>query len=95
MSLDLAVAVCLAFGVAIELACGIGVLVMDNALDRLHFVGPATILGPLAFAAAAWLQRGADQASIKATLVLLLVVLAGPVLSHVTARAIVNRARRP
>jgi len=94
VSLDVPISVLLGLAVAVEVACGLGMLVTTNALDRLHFVGPATILGPLAFATAVWLQRGADQASIKTTLVLFLVVLAGPVLSHVTARAIVSHTER-
>ena len=94
MSPDVLVALLLGLAVAVEVACGLGVLLMRNALDRLHFVGPATILGPLAIAAAAWLQRGADQASIKTTLVLVLLVVTGPILSYVTARVVVARSRR-
>ena len=38
--------VLLAIGVAVELACCVGVLVMGDAYDKLHYLGPATIVGP-------------------------------------------------
>ena len=91
---DLAIGTLLALAVAIELACALGVLLMPTALDRLHFLGPATIMPPLAVACAIWLRHGADQASIKATLLFILVVITGPVLSHVMARAVVARSER-
>lgn len=93
MTIDVLVAVLLALGVVAEVACALGLWLADSALDRLHFVGPATIVGPAAFAAAAWLQRGLDQVSVKATLAMLLLMLTGPLLSYVTARVLVERSR--
>ena len=46
------VAALLVLGVTIELVCCIGVLVMDDAYDKLHYLGPAAIVGPLVIAAA-------------------------------------------
>ena len=40
------VACLLAFGVIVELACCVGVLVMHDAYDKLHYLGPAAIVGP-------------------------------------------------
>jgi multicomponent Na+:H+ antiporter subunit G len=91
---EAAIGVLLVLAVIIELASALGVLLMPTALDRLHFLGPATIIPPLAVAAAVWLKHGVDQSSIKATLVLVFVVVTGPVLSHVTARAVVARSER-
>ena len=95
VSTELVVGGLLLLAVAVEVACAVGLLVLDNALDRLHFVGPATIVGPLAVAAAVWVEQGLDAASVKATLVLLLLVLSGPILSYVMARVVVERSRRP
>ncbi len=90
-ALDAAIAVLLAAAVLAELAAALGVALMDDALDRLHFVGVGSIVGPCAFAAAVWLRHGLDPSSIKVTLIAALVVLTGPVVSHVTARATVRR----
>ncbi len=90
---SLAVGGLLGFGVVVELACCIGVLVMDDAYDKLHYLGPATIVGPLAIAAAIILRESLSQAGIKALLTAVLLMMASPVLSHATARALYIRQR--
>ena len=89
----LAVGVLVAFGVAVELACCLGVVVMRNVYDKLHFTGPATILGPLALAGAIVVQEGLNQAGIKAVLIAGLLLVANPVLTHATGRALYIRQR--
>ena len=91
---DTLILVLLVIAVVVELACAVGVVLMDNALDRLHFIAPATIIPPLAIALASWVRHGADQSSIKATLALLFLIITGPVLSHITARSMVARSER-
>ena len=86
-------AVLLGLGVAVELACCLGVLVMHDAYDKLHYLGPAGIVGPLFIAAAVLWQEGLGQAGIKAVLVAVLLAVASPVLSHATARALYIRQR--
>jgi monovalent cation/proton antiporter MnhG/PhaG subunit len=81
------------FGVAVELACCVGVLVMRDAYDKLHYIGPATILGPVAFAAAILTWEGLSQAGVKAALIAVLLIVASPVLTHATARALYIRQR--
>jgi monovalent cation/proton antiporter MnhG/PhaG subunit len=90
---SIAVAALLTFGVAVELACCVGVLVMDDAYDKLHYLGPATIVGPLAIAAAVVVRESLSQAGIKALLTAGLLIVASPVLSHATARALYIRQR--
>jgi len=90
---SIAVVVLLVFGVAVELACCLGVLVMDGAYNKLHFLGPAAIVGPLAIAAAVVVQESFSQAGIKALLTAGLLIVASPVLSHATARALYIRQR--
>jgi monovalent cation/proton antiporter MnhG/PhaG subunit len=90
---SIAVVVLLIFGVAVELACCVGVLVMDDAFDKLHYLGPAAIIGPLAVAAAIVVRESFSQAGVKALLAVGLLIVASPVLSHATARALYIRQR--
>jgi monovalent cation/proton antiporter MnhG/PhaG subunit len=90
---SIAVAALLTFGVAVELACCIGVLVMDDAYDKLHYLGPAAIVGPLAVAAAIVVREEFSQAGIKALLTAGLLIVASPVLAHATGRALYIRQR--
>ncbi len=90
---SVAVAVLIAIGVAIELGCCLGVLVMDDAYDKLHYLGPAAIVGPLFVAAAVVVAEAFSQAGIKALLTAVLLIIASPVLSHATARALYIRQR--
>jgi monovalent cation/proton antiporter MnhG/PhaG subunit len=89
----LAVGVLVGFGVAVELVCCVGVVVMRDVYDKLHFTGPATILGPLALAGAIVVQEGLNQAGVKAVLIASLLLVANPVLTHATGRALYIRQR--
>ena len=82
-----AVGVLLVLGVAIELGCVLGVVVMRDVYDRLHYTAPAATLGPLAIAAAIVLRESPSAAGIKALLVAFVLLITNPVLSHATARA--------
>jgi monovalent cation/proton antiporter MnhG/PhaG subunit len=90
---SVAVAVLLSIGVVIELACCVGVLVMEDAYDKLHYLGPAAIVGPLVIAAAVVARESFSQAGVKALLTAGLLILASPVLTHATARALYIRQR--
>jgi monovalent cation/proton antiporter MnhG/PhaG subunit len=90
---SVAVVVLLTFGVTVELACCLGVLVMSDAYDKLHYLGPAAIVGPLAIAAAVVVRESLSQAGVKALLVAALLMVASPVLTHATARALYIRRR--
>ncbi len=84
---EIAECVLLAAGVAVELLCCLGVLVMRNVFDRLHYLGPAATLGPVLIAAAVLVRHSSAQACIKVVLLVVFVLLINPVLTHVTARA--------
>jgi multicomponent Na+:H+ antiporter subunit G len=90
---SIVVGVLVTFGVAIEVACCVGVVVMRDAYDKLHYTGPAAILGPSVFAAAIVIREGLNQAGIKALLVAGLLAIASPVLAHATGRALYIRQR--
>jgi multicomponent Na+:H+ antiporter subunit G len=80
--------VLLGLGVASILMSALGVLVMRDALDRLHFTTPAATLAPVCFAVAVLVEEPLSSAGVKAVLVALVIVLTTPVLSHATARAV-------
>lgn len=84
---SIAVAVLLAGGVAVLLLCCVGVLVMRDPFDRLHYLGPAGTLGPALIVAAVLVQHSSAAACIKIVLIGLAVLLINPVLTHATARA--------
>jgi multicomponent Na+:H+ antiporter subunit G len=83
----------LVFGVAVELACCVGVLVMDDAFDKLHYLGPAAIVGPSVVAVAVLIRSPLSQSGVKAVLTAVLMMVASPVLTHATARALYIRRR--
>jgi monovalent cation/proton antiporter MnhG/PhaG subunit len=85
--------VLIAVAVVIELACCLGVFVMKDAYDKLHYLGPAAIVAPALIAIAVVLQESFSQAGIKALLTAALLALASPVLAHATARALYIRQR--
>jgi len=82
----------LVVGVGVTLASCVGVLVMRDAYDRLHYSSPATTIAPLAIAAAIVLEESFSAAGIKALLVALVLLVTNPVLTHATARAARVRA---
>jgi multicomponent Na+:H+ antiporter subunit G len=84
---ELAVAALLVVGVAAALLSCLGVLVMGNAYDRLHYTAPAATLAPALLAAAIVLEEGLSAVAVKALLVAVVLVATNPVLSHATARA--------
>lgn len=84
---DLVKDVLLALGVGVEWLCCLGLLLGRTALDRLHYLGPATLLGPLLIAAAVVVHEALSQAGIKAILLVLAFLISSPVLSHATGRA--------
>lgn len=76
-------------GVAVELVCCVGLVAMRTAIDRLHYAGAATVVGPALVAAAVCLEEGLFTASgLNAIAVALLLGLLGGALGVATARAI-------
>lgn len=83
----IAVDVLLAAGVLVELLSCLGLWLMRDSFDRLHFLGPAATLGPVLIGAAVLVQHSSAQACVKIVLIVLFVLLINPVLAHATARA--------
>jgi monovalent cation/proton antiporter MnhG/PhaG subunit len=89
---DVVVAILLALGVAATLLSCAGVLLMRDALDRLHFTAPAATVSPVMFAAAVIVEEPLSSAAVKGVLVALVIIATTPVLTHATARAARVRA---
>jgi multicomponent Na+:H+ antiporter subunit G len=77
----------LSVGVLATLLSCVGVLVMPNVFDRLHFSAPATTVGAFAISLSIVVEEGWYAASVKALLVFVLLFVTNPVLTHATARA--------
>lgn len=81
-------------GVALELGCCLGLVALRRPIDRLHFAGTATIVGPALVAAAVCVEEGAFTTNgLDAIAVALLLSLLGGALGVATARAIRLRER--
>jgi multisubunit Na+/H+ antiporter MnhG subunit len=78
--------VMLVIGVGVELLCCVGLITMDTGYDRMHFLGPATTVGPMAIAAAIVLDEALSTAGIKAVVIAVVLLGGGPVLSHALLR---------
>lgn len=83
--------VLLVMGVSLELIAVIGVSVMRDLLDRLHYVGLAGF-GALLVSIAVICAESFSLIGDKALVAGALVVLSGPVLVHTTARSLRARA---
>ena len=89
---QIVVAILLAAGVAVELLSCIGMLAMEDVLDRLHYLAPATTVGAAFIAAAVLVQEGLTTSGLYTLMVFFVLLMAGPVLAHATGR--VARSRR-
>lgn len=81
----------LAAGVALQLVSCLGVLLMRDAFDRLHYLGTAMVGGMLACAAVV-VRESFSIIGWKAVVIGLTFVATSPMLTHVTARALRERA---
>lgn len=89
---EVVVVVLLAGGVALELACCLGVLVMRGPYDRLHYAGAASF-GAVLLAVAVVAQEGFSLVGNKALLLAAFLLVSSPVLVHATGRAARIRER--
>ena len=84
---DLAVDVLLGLGVAAELLCVGGVLVMRTVFDRLHYAAAATSLPALLVLAAVLVREHLSAGGLEAIAAVFLLLLLNPALVIATARA--------
>jgi multicomponent Na+:H+ antiporter subunit G len=89
---DALVSVLLVAGTALALFACLGVLLMRDPLDRLHFAG-AGVPAALLIGAAVLVRDSFSLIGGRAILVAAFALVASPVLTHATARAIHRRER--
>ncbi len=88
MTRDVVVGALLTLGIGVELACCLGVALRHSAIDRLHYTGAGTTLGPLLIGAAVLVEESVSSAGLNTILVVVLLVVLGPVVTIATARLI-------
>jgi multisubunit Na+/H+ antiporter MnhG subunit len=77
----------LGLAVVIVVASSVGILVMRDAYQKLHYVTPAAVVTPVIVGLAVLAQSGLTLDTAETGLALVFVVIAGPFLSHATIRA--------
>jgi monovalent cation/proton antiporter MnhG/PhaG subunit len=82
----LTVDVFLVLGIGAEVVCCLGVLVMRNAFDRLHYSAAATTLGPFLIGGAILLRESISSAGLEVIATMAFLFLLNPVVETATAR---------
>ena len=88
MARDVVVYVLLGLAVLVVAGAGLGLLLMRDAYQKLHFVTPAALIAPVLVTLAVLVRNGLDENTGETCLALVFLVIAGPYLSHATMRAI-------
>jgi monovalent cation/proton antiporter MnhG/PhaG subunit len=65
----------------------LGVLAARDAFDRLHYLGPVSVVGGPALLLAVLVQSGCSQVTGKVALLVVILLATGPVVTHAIARA--------
>jgi monovalent cation/proton antiporter MnhG/PhaG subunit len=89
-----AVDVLLALGVALELACIVGVVVMRTTYDRLHYAAAATTVPAFLVLAAVLVEEGLTSGAFQAIAAVAFMFFLNPALVTATARAARRIAER-
>ena len=92
MARDVAAMALLFAGVAVQVLAVLGVTLVRDALDRVHYLAPTT-LATVLVAAAVVVRESFSLIGIAALLLAGFALFTGPVLSHVTARALHRAAQ--
>lgn len=77
----------LGLSAAVVIISCLGILVMRNVYDKVHYVTPVSLLAPVAVGIAIFIQAGWSSRSAQAWLAIGFMVIASPFLSHATIRA--------
>lgn len=90
---SIAADVVLAIAVLLVAASSVGLLMMRDAYQKVHFVTPISLVAPVFVAIAVTLRSGWSEPTGQTWLAVAVIGVAGPVLSHATVRAIRVRER--
>jgi multisubunit Na+/H+ antiporter MnhG subunit len=85
---DVLADVALGIAVLIVLASSIGILLMRDPYQKVHYVTPAALVAPLFVGLAILAQSGLTDNTAEMCLALIFLGIAGPFLGHATMRAI-------
>lgn len=85
--MNLLVDVLLGVGVTAELLCCVGVALMRNVYDRLHYTAASTTVGPFLILAALLVREGLSSQGLEAIAAVGLLFMVNPIVVHATARA--------
>lgn len=69
------------------LVCCLGIVVMKDFFERLHYMATVSTVATVALLAAVVIEQGWGQAAIKMSLMVVVLFLMNAVLTHATARA--------
>jgi monovalent cation/proton antiporter MnhG/PhaG subunit len=72
----------------VAIACSLGLAIVKNSFERLHFSSAVTSLCAALITVAVWLDDPDWQSRIKVALVAIVLFFMNSILSHATARAI-------
>jgi monovalent cation/proton antiporter MnhG/PhaG subunit len=84
---NIAVEVLLAIGVVTALICCLGLLVMPDVNEKLHYPATVSTISSFCVLIAVVIKEGAGQAAIKVSLIFVVLLIMNAVLTHATARA--------
>lgn len=84
---NVAVEVLLAIAVVSTLICCLGVLLMPEVNEKLHYPASVSTVASFCILIAVVIKEGAGQAAIKVSLIFVALLIMNAVLTHATARA--------
>ncbi|MGH3200736.1 MAG: cation:proton antiporter [Streptosporangiaceae bacterium] len=85
---DICADVLLGLAVLTVAGASLGVLLLRDAYQKLHYVTPAALVAPVLVALAVLVQMGLYENTGETCVALFFMVIAGPYLSHATMRAL-------
>ncbi len=83
----IAVVVLLAIAVIVALICCLGLVLMKDFYERLHYMATVSTISSVFVLAAVVVQEGWGQATLKTIVIVLVLFLMNATLTHATARA--------
>lgn len=83
----------LVIGATVIAGSCLGMAVLEDALDRIHLVTPASTVGVVAVCAAIVVRDKLDAAGTAAILTAVITALSSPFVTHAVARSVVVRRR--
>ena len=88
MNHPIASGILLGLAVACTILFSLGLMIMRDAFQRLHFTTPVVAFGAGFIAIAVWIEESDPQAIIKAALILVILTVMNSVLCHATGKAV-------